>query len=249
MFENYRSDVLSYDGANASSPRIAMIDLAYDGPSSFSSSGGPLTLVFVKSVDFPSLASFDASFSVFDCPFNCSGVGSCRNGQCVCPPSRVGAVCQHDVCGDDGTCSGHGDCTATGCDCDAGFSGSDCSMSVCAGVSNVVMAKGELGDHAGERNYGPNVRCAWFLPAVEGTGAVRTSLHFTRLETEAGYDFVNVYSRSQVNSTTDMRGGIVILALGTPVKSLSGNSNGLSFALEEDEVVIVFTTDEVISLS
>ena len=61
-----------------------------------------------------------------DCAFNCSGVGTCVHGACMCPNGRTGATCERPTCANG--CSGHGFCKASGeCVCEAGWGGFDCS--------------------------------------------------------------------------------------------------------------------------
>ncbi|XP_062394468.1 N-acetylglucosamine-1-phosphodiester alpha-N-acetylglucosaminidase isoform X2 [Sardina pilchardus] len=60
-------------------------------------------------------------------PEDCSGHGTCVQGNCQChpgwrDPDCASLVCQPPACGD------HGVCTENGCACDAGWIGSNCSQ-------------------------------------------------------------------------------------------------------------------------
>ena len=94
----------------------------------------------------------DCSKRLSTCPFvadadgvpqQCSGVGVCHDGACVCPEGREGANCgvAVTVCpGNSLECGGHGECKAneTGgrhCVCDAGYSGDACTVGTACEVA------------------------------------------------------------------------------------------------------------------
>lgn len=77
------------------------------------------------------------------CLNNCSAVGLCLNGTCLCPPGYGGEDCSTRACEDvrfanwpdcdemrcPGDCSGHGQCLNGTCACNASFAGPGCSTS------------------------------------------------------------------------------------------------------------------------
>lgn len=64
------------------------------------------------------------------CPFECSGVGVCVHGRCLCPLGTTGESCGSRTCA--AGCHGHGTCTSDGvCACELGWTGSECSVRSC----------------------------------------------------------------------------------------------------------------------
>ncbi|KAJ8600357.1 hypothetical protein CTAYLR_000687 [Chrysophaeum taylorii] len=75
----------------------------------------------------------------------CSGIGTCEDGDCACPPPFAGAACEFMDCPN--KCSGTGRCLSMrelavgyddwdadriyGCLCDDGYAGHDCSLRTC----------------------------------------------------------------------------------------------------------------------
>jgi hypothetical protein len=78
----------------------------------------------------------------------CSGHGTCTDGECICAASYNGAACTARDCSDRNDCSGHGTCSVSGvCVCAAGFSGNDCSTSVVASLVSTTTAKPKPQSH------------------------------------------------------------------------------------------------------
>ncbi|XP_055498026.1 tenascin-R [Leucoraja erinacea] len=63
------------------------------------------------------------------CSSNCSGHGTCINGQCVCDPGYLGQDCNDTGCPND--CSGHGRCVQEECVCEETYKGEDCNQLKC----------------------------------------------------------------------------------------------------------------------
>ncbi|XP_015210854.2 tenascin-R isoform X2 [Lepisosteus oculatus] len=63
------------------------------------------------------------------CPGDCSGQGTCVEGECVCDRDFTGDDCSETRCPED--CSGRGLCIDGECVCEEAFSGEDCSETRC----------------------------------------------------------------------------------------------------------------------
>ncbi|MBN3325392.1 TENR protein, partial [Atractosteus spatula] len=63
------------------------------------------------------------------CPGDCSGQGTCVEGECVCDRDFTGDDCSETRCPED--CSGRGLCIDSECVCEEAFSGEDCSETRC----------------------------------------------------------------------------------------------------------------------
>ena len=101
-------------------------------PKVFASSGALLILLY-SDTNYV-LAGFEAKYSVFDCPHNCSDQGQCVAGKCFCFPKFSGPDCSLPLCPNKcGQNAGWGECKKdkTGrdkCFCKEGFVGDDCSL-------------------------------------------------------------------------------------------------------------------------
>lgn len=75
------------------------------------------------------LEGFEATFSVANCPNNCSGHGKCVGHRCVCHGDWVGYDCNRNACPE--SCNvggGRGVCRAEHCSCNEGYTGQSCSL-------------------------------------------------------------------------------------------------------------------------
>lgn len=77
---------------------------------------------------------FNASYSIQDCPLNCSNKGHCVDHQCQCILGRTGESCERDQCPEN---CGHGKCVVSDddnstsvCECDKGYIGYSCNISL-----------------------------------------------------------------------------------------------------------------------
>nr|CAB3263750.1 multiple epidermal growth factor-like domains protein 8 [Phallusia mammillata] len=88
-------------------------------------------LIFFFSDSNYERAGFNASFSIYSCPNNCSGNGQCIGSWCKCLPSWTGNDCGSPACPNDCTDSHHGTCLSQSdkhCSCLAGYLGIGCEI-------------------------------------------------------------------------------------------------------------------------
>ena len=96
----------------------------------------------------------------------------------------------------------------------------------CTGFTRIDASTGRFNSGLPTANYSPNSDCSWLLAAPEASKYV---LHFDRLNTEAGADFVNIY-----NGPTEQSG----LAL-----QIAGNNIPPDVTVIADSVLVTFTSD------
>lgn len=102
-----------------------------------------------------------------------------------------------------------------------------CVPQACTGTNTVTACNGIISDGSGSLNYSNNMTCNWLLSPP---GALNITLTFTSFNTEAGYDFVNVYDGNSAAAT--LLGSFSGTAIPAPITSSGG------------ALYIRFTTDQ-----
>eukprot|EP00057_Strongylocentrotus_purpuratus_P007268 XP_011661742.1 PREDICTED: multiple epidermal growth factor-like domains protein 8 [Strongylocentrotus purpuratus] len=120
-----------YDGNSHQSPMIAA--LSGDSiPSTLLAESGQM-LIYMYSDRNYNLLGFDATYTIEDCPYGCSGHGTCVDHSCVCNSGYHGDGCERLSCPYEcGSEWNQGVCQQSGvqqCSCSAGFVGEGCSLS------------------------------------------------------------------------------------------------------------------------
>lgn len=119
-----------YDGNSHQSHMIAA--LSGDSiPSTLIAESGQM-LIYLYSDRNYNLRGFDATYTIEDCPFGCSGHGTCADHSCVCHTGYEGSSCERlkcpYECGNQLSPS-QGTCNNVECECSNGFVGESCSLS------------------------------------------------------------------------------------------------------------------------
>lgn len=96
----------------------------------------------------------------------------------------------------------------------------------CSGVTTLTAASGSFSDGSGTNNYTDNSNCQWL---IQPSGASSITLSFTSFETEASFDFVEIYDGTTTAAT--LLGSFSGTLLPSPVTSTGG------------AILVVFTTD------
>ncbi|GFO00125.1 multiple epidermal growth factor domains 8-like protein, partial [Plakobranchus ocellatus] len=94
-------------------------------------------------------SGFKARYEIFDCPWNCSNHGECRDHKCLCSSSYSGQGCEVKHCPQN--CGLHGRCRIHSgqhkCHCNAGYTGQECDLQVAGpgGQGRWYIVRDELG--------------------------------------------------------------------------------------------------------
>ncbi|XP_023034074.1 attractin-like protein 1 isoform X2 [Drosophila willistoni] len=187
-----------YDGDSVDSPLLAVFSgLMYRGnfsirrvPQVIARSGTALVHFF--SDDAYNMSGFNLTYKMNGCPtdsdeLECSGHGTCRDGDCLCDPMYRGDACNVAAC--PGNCTesrNHGICRPDQerCLCNEGYGGDDCSQISAHGVWSTVHPK-HSPSPAGSASHGAAV---W-----------RDTLHIIGGES---------YGRGELMSTYDFNGNV-----------------------------------------
>ncbi|XP_052224268.1 multiple epidermal growth factor-like domains protein 8 [Dreissena polymorpha] len=121
-----------FDGDSYLSPTLASLS-GQHRPGPIVAKSGKM-LVYLFSDRNYERTGFRASYSMQDCPFNCTGHGNCIGHQCYCFMGRTGNYCQLEECPQN--CSSHGACVMKDdnstykCQCEKGYAGYMCNISL-----------------------------------------------------------------------------------------------------------------------
>ncbi|XP_030564001.1 attractin-like protein 1 [Drosophila novamexicana] len=187
-----------YDGDSVDSPLLAVFSgLMYRGnfsirrvPQVIARSGTALLHFF--SDDAYNMSGFNLTYKMNGCPTDgddveCSGHGTCSDGDCLCDPMYRGEACNVAACPNN--CSearGYGICKIEQerCECNDGYGGDDCSQLRAHGVWSTVHPKHSVAP-SGSASHGAAV---W-----------RDTLHIIGGES---------YGRGELMSTYDFNGNV-----------------------------------------
>ncbi|GBM96414.1 Multiple epidermal growth factor-like domains protein 8 [Araneus ventricosus] len=124
--------VFIYNGNSYASPLLGSFSGNTTPPSVTTTQGAMLILLYSDTNYVRS--GFEATYSVTDCPLNCSYRGLCQNHHCICDTLWSGDACEISLCPSDcGIEENKGECNLNGseparCECHPGYSGMDCSL-------------------------------------------------------------------------------------------------------------------------
>ncbi|XP_071089503.1 attractin-like protein 1 [Haliotis cracherodii] len=133
-----------HDGDSAFSPLLAAYsgllltkDKAYTEVDFITRIHQPYIYIHFYSDAAYTMAGFNISYSIGDCPKGCSGNGQCNNEICSCNANWTGSACETAMCPN--SCSNNGTCINDICVCDPGFRGEDCGLTNQDGVWSTLQ--------------------------------------------------------------------------------------------------------------
>ncbi len=92
-----------------------------------------------------------------------------------------------------------------------------CIPQACSSITTLSTCSGVFSDGSGSSNYSNNMNCTWLIAP---SGATSINLTFTSFNTEAGYDFVQVYNGS--NALAPLLGNFSGTTIPSPLSSTGG---------------------------
>mmetsp|Transcript_41149 Transcript_41149/g.103745 ORF Transcript_41149/g.103745 Transcript_41149/m.103745 type:complete len:997 (+) Transcript_41149:123-3113(+) len=192
-----------YDGSSAQAERLLGVFTGQELPPTLYAGSGAM-FVQLESDAGVERSGFEASYSTYVCPAQCSGHGSCQAGACHCDPGRGGDDCSQRVCTDQCGGPSRGSCQADGtCVCEPGYSGEACEVCdqgssssecprECSGRQSTLSAEQDSFTD-GSDEVDSRAECSWLIQPDSANPADAVAISFTRFSLDLNRAFLTVY--------------------------------------------------------